>query len=59
MDKDKSEATAKFVRDLQFVVVQNNMDLAAVDMTRRCNCMMATTTKVTPTGVAASCLGCI
>lgn len=58
-DGGKAEARAAAVRALQFVVVHNNMDLAAVDMLRRCDCMNATSTVVTPSGLAASCTGCI
>jgi hypothetical protein len=58
-DSSKAAQTAQFVRQLQFLVVHNNMDLASVDLLRRCDCMAATTCTVTPSGVASACTGCI
>jgi len=69
-DKAKAPVTREFTRNLQFIIVHNNMDFGALgkqfcqiliitDMVRRCNCMSATTSATSPTGLAASCTGCI
>lgn len=58
-DRDKTDARNATIRAMQFVVLHNNMDLAAVDMLRRCDCMNAASTIVTPSGLAAACTGCI
>lgn len=58
MDKSKAETTRNFIQNLQFIVVHNNMDIAAVDMVRRCNCAMGTQSVVSD-GVASYCTGCL
>lgn len=58
-DKSKAETTHRFIQNLQFVVVHNNMDIAALDLTRRCNCAMGTQSVLTDSSVASYCTGCI
>lgn len=57
----KEADTAKeFIKNLQFIILHNTMDLGAVDMVRRCNCASL---RVNPTQnstrMAATCTGCI
>lgn len=53
-----SKAARQFARDLQFVIVHNHMDFAAIDLARRCQCAV-----LAPPGAAkqltASCTRCI
>jgi len=56
-DKSKAETTSNFIQNLQFVVVHNNMDIAALDMVRRCNCASQTTATIT--NLASYCTGCL
>lgn len=58
-DKAKLEETSNFLSNLQFIIVHNNMDIAAVDLVRRCNCLMGTTSSVNPNSIASYCTGCI
>lgn len=41
-DSSKANDTKNFIQNLQFFVVHNNMDVAALDMVRRCNCAVGT-----------------
>jgi len=58
-DKAKAEDTRKFISQLQFLVIHNNMDIGAIDMVRRCNCPSVTHSPLTPNGVIATCTSCI
>lgn len=58
-DKSLADETHKFIQNLQFFVVHNNMDVAAMDMVRRCNCAIGTRSSVSDSHVASYCTGCI
>ncbi|ELR14028.1 emp24/gp25L/p24 family protein [Acanthamoeba castellanii str. Neff] len=60
-DTSKAAITQKFIHKTQFIIVHNTMDIAALDMRRRCNCTVATSYPSAPNkvGLAASCTGCI
>jgi len=58
-DKTLADDTRKFIQNLQFFVVHNNMDIAAVDMVRRCNCAMGTRSSLSEGHIASYCTGCI
>jgi len=60
-DTSKASITQKFVQKAQFIIVHNTMDIAALDISRRCNCTVSTSYPSAPNkaGLAASCTGCI
>eukprot|EP01087_Luapelamoeba_hula_P012798 TRINITY_DN3610_c1_g3_i1.p1 TRINITY_DN3610_c1_g3~~TRINITY_DN3610_c1_g3_i1.p1 ORF type:complete len:677 (-),score=102.42 TRINITY_DN3610_c1_g3_i1:39-1796(-) len=61
-DPSKLEATETFIHNVQFLVVHNNMDIASLDLVRRCNCSNMTsapTAGASAAGLVASCAGCI
>ena len=60
-DKNKQEELTKFLQNLQFIIVHNNMDVAAFDMARRCNCIMGTYAPANANShnIASYCTGCI
>lgn len=59
-EKSKAQITRQFIQNLQFVVVHNNMDIAAFDLVRRCNCAVGTKSALhTDQGVASYCTGCV
>jgi len=58
IDEKKREAVEEFARNLQCVVVHNNMDLGCVDSVRRCQCASVRTGGKRG-GLAASCTSCI
>jgi hypothetical protein len=55
-NKSLASQTSEFIRKLQFIIVHNNMDVAALDMVRRCNCA---TLSVSPNASVAPCTGCV
>jgi uncharacterized radical SAM superfamily Fe-S cluster-containing enzyme len=57
--KERAVETQRFIQNMQFLVVHNNMDLGTVDIARRCRCASITTSKATPNGLAAQCTQCI
>jgi len=60
-DEGKMAETQQFMHRLQFLLVHNNMDVAALDVSRRCHCAVATSAPSAPnvSRLAASCTGCI
>lgn len=58
MMADSSQAATinDFVDKLQFLVIHNHMDVATMDMSRRCECSVVTLEK---NSVVASCTGCL
>lgn len=60
-DKELAETTKKFIQNLQFVVVHNNMDLGAMDFHRRCNCTVIQSSKMSSAtnGFVSYCTGCL
>jgi len=58
-EKSLAEETSKFVQNIQFIVIHNNMDIAAVDMSRRCNCAVVSRSTVAQNGLASYCTGCL
>eukprot|EP01090_Pellita_catalonica_P020906 TRINITY_DN7683_c0_g1_i1.p1 TRINITY_DN7683_c0_g1~~TRINITY_DN7683_c0_g1_i1.p1 ORF type:complete len:536 (-),score=55.00 TRINITY_DN7683_c0_g1_i1:5-1612(-) len=59
LDPTKADAVRDFFDNLQFVLVHNKMDIAALDIKRRCQCSNATSYPGAPSGFAASCTGCV
>eukprot|EP00002_Diphylleia_rotans_P033623 TRINITY_DN7167_c0_g1_i2.p1 TRINITY_DN7167_c0_g1~~TRINITY_DN7167_c0_g1_i2.p1 ORF type:complete len:427 (+),score=88.00 TRINITY_DN7167_c0_g1_i2:371-1651(+) len=57
IDPRKADVARKFVANMQFIVLHNNMDIFAFDMVRRCNCATISTSNLTANGIAASCTG--
>lgn len=57
LDSSRKEKTLKFIDKLQFLVVHNMMDIATLDMERRCNCTTLTK-KSLESGFVAPCNGC-
>ncbi|KAK5578041.1 hypothetical protein RB653_002992 [Dictyostelium firmibasis] len=55
-DRSKSEITRKVIDQTQILIIHNNMDLASLDLKRRCNCSVETKIK---DGFISSCTGCI
>jgi len=57
-ESSKATETKNFIQHLQFFVVHNNMDIAAFDLVRRCNCAVGTQQ---PSGksIVSYCTGCI
>ena len=58
----QEEATGRLravLRSVQVVVLHNKMDLASVDMQRRCDCLLVQPDPVQQTGYVAQCTGCI
>ncbi|EAL68761.1 hypothetical protein DDB_G0277151 [Dictyostelium discoideum AX4] len=55
-DRSKSEITRKIIDQTQILIIHNNMDLASLDLKRRCNCSVETKIK---DGFISSCTGCI
>jgi hypothetical protein len=55
-DPKKAPITREFIQNLQFFIVHNNMDVAALDFERRCECASAS---ATGDGLVAYCTGCI
>jgi hypothetical protein len=37
-DKSKIAETLEFVKDMQFIIIHNHMDITMIDMVKRCNC---------------------
>jgi hypothetical protein len=60
-DKAKAEELTNFLQNLQFIIVHNNMDVAAFDMVRRCNCIMGTYAPSSSNAhnIGSYCTGCI
>lgn len=59
LEGQKTMDAQVFFDKLTFVIVHNNMDLAAVDLIRRCSCATVTSTPLTENKIAAQCTGCI
>ncbi|EGC36586.1 hypothetical protein DICPUDRAFT_31657 [Dictyostelium purpureum] len=55
-DKSKAETTRKVIDQTQILIIHNNMDLASLDLKRRCHCSVETKIK---DGYISSCTGCI
>jgi hypothetical protein len=58
-DERRRPQALDVLREIQFIIVHNNMDAASVDYVRRCNCAMVMPSSTAPAGVVASCMGCI
>eukprot|EP00003_Mantamonas_plastica_P022352 TRINITY_DN3779_c0_g1_i1.p1 TRINITY_DN3779_c0_g1~~TRINITY_DN3779_c0_g1_i1.p1 ORF type:complete len:147 (-),score=31.05 TRINITY_DN3779_c0_g1_i1:30-470(-) len=58
-EKSKAEVTRRTIRNAQFLVVHNNMDISTIDLRRRCNCMSVSKSSMTKNGFSAACTGCI
>eukprot|EP00696_Hemimastix_kukwesjijk_P017592 gnl/Hemi2/6275_TR2153_c0_g1_i1.p1 gnl/Hemi2/6275_TR2153_c0_g1~~gnl/Hemi2/6275_TR2153_c0_g1_i1.p1 ORF type:complete len:458 (-),score=70.27 gnl/Hemi2/6275_TR2153_c0_g1_i1:75-1448(-) len=58
-ESSKAAALNSFLDNLQFIMIHNNMDVASLDYTRRCQCASITHSKATPSGIAATCTGCM
>ena len=54
-----ADTARTFIRNLQFLIVHNNMDVAGMDLVRRCNCASDTPSPLAADSVSASCSGCI
>ncbi|GAM29321.1 hypothetical protein SAMD00019534_124970 [Acytostelium subglobosum LB1] len=55
-DRAKADITKRVIDQTQILIIHNNMDIAALDLRRRCNCAVSTKTK---DGFVSSCTGCI
>jgi hypothetical protein len=55
-DSSKTSMVNEFVDKLQFLVIHNHMDVATLDMSRRCDCSVLTVEK---NSLVASCTGCL
>ncbi|EFA80882.1 hypothetical protein PPL_06471 [Heterostelium album PN500] len=55
-EKSKADITKKVIDQTQILIIHNNMDIAALDLRRRCNCAVNTKSKDT---FVSSCTGCI
>jgi hypothetical protein len=55
-DSSKASMVNEFVEKLQFLVIHNHMDVASVDMSRRCDCSVLS---LDQNGLVASCTGCL
>jgi hypothetical protein len=58
-DQSREKAAQTWLSSLQFVIVHNSMDVASMDLVRRCECAIVTTSSITKSGMAASCTGCV
>ena len=58
-DPEKVQDTETFLDKIVLVTIHNNMDMAAVDLVRRCHCSSVTTTSLTENKIAAQCTGCL
>lgn len=61
VDVNKAKATKEFIDNLQFIGIHNNMDIAALDRLRRCDCssISITDSPLAFNQLAASCIGCL
>jgi hypothetical protein len=57
--KNGAEAMANLVKNMQFIIVHNNMDMGSVDILRRCSCAIVQPEIHTAEKVVSSCTGCI
>jgi hypothetical protein len=57
--RSKLPEAYSFIRKMQFFVVHNNMDLAASDLLRRCDCVSMSRSTSGPTPFAPNCTGCL
>eukprot|EP00026_Physarum_polycephalum_P001502 Phypoly_transcript_01504.p2 GENE.Phypoly_transcript_01504~~Phypoly_transcript_01504.p2 ORF type:complete len:519 (+),score=76.70 Phypoly_transcript_01504:1781-3337(+) len=55
-EKSKAKETQSVIDNTQILIVHNNMDLAAFDMVRRCDCTVETNSSQ---GFVSSCTGCL
>lgn len=55
-DSSQAPVINEFVDKLQFLVIHNHMDVATMDMSRRCECSVVT---LENNSVVASCTGCL
>ena len=55
--KNATQATLNLMKNMQFIMLHNNMDLGAVDILRRCGC--AVLQPDSRDRVVSSCTGCI
>lgn len=55
-DSSQAALVNDFVENLQFLVIHNHMDVASMDMSRRCECSVVT---LEANSVVASCTGCL
>jgi len=58
-NRSKLPEAHNFIRKMQFFVVHNNMDLAASDLLRRCDCISMTRSNSPFTPFSPSCTGCL
>jgi acyl carrier protein len=59
-DDAKSGELKGFLKNMQFIVIHNNMDFAAIDAVRRCQCAIVTRSQAMGSDkVVSSCTGCI
>ena len=59
LDRSADVTVQATIRNLQFICVHNNMDFAAIDYARRCQCAALTATPAAAAGFTAMCTGCI
>ncbi|KYQ91746.1 hypothetical protein DLAC_07532 [Tieghemostelium lacteum] len=55
-DKSKSHITKRVIDQTQILIIHNNMDIAALDLKRRCHCSVETKHR---DGFVSSCTNCI
>lgn len=58
-EEEKMKETETFIRKIVLLTIHNNMDLAAFDLMRRCQCASVTSTPLTENKLAASCTACV
>ncbi|EGG14018.1 hypothetical protein DFA_11780 [Cavenderia fasciculata] len=56
-EKSKADITKRVIDKTQILIIHNNMDIASLDLRRRCNCAINTKTK--DNNFVSSCTGCI
>eukprot|EP00736_Rhodelphis_marinus_P009885 Rmarinus@m.17205 len=59
LDHTKRRFTKDTLSATLFILVHNNMDVARVDLARRCGCMSLSTSTLTGNGLTATCTGCL
>ena len=57
--EEASSRLRAVLRSMQLVVVHNKMDVASVDMQRRCECIVVQPSPLQQSGYVAQCTGCI
>jgi len=59
MSLNGAEATLNIMKNMQFFIVHNTMDLGSVDILRRCGCAVAEPDRNSGDKIVSSCTGCI